>query len=1005
MKKKKTTREESERRAREPETRLKDETGGRRGEATELERRQLLTIFDGIDEPVYISAPDTYEVLYANRALKDAFGEVVGQKCYRAFQSLDSPCDFCSNKHIFGENQGKTHIWEFQNKINQHWYRCIDRAIEWPDGRHVRCEIAVDITERKQMEEELKKHREQFEELVEERTGELIDVNRALQREIAERKAAEQNVLKRLELEKIILNMSSNFVGATDIDEAINSSLADMGELCGASRAYVYLFKENQALAEIRYEWCAEGISPIRGQIQDLATAQFSWGMSKLRDGDVIEIKSVSDLPPEAIKTKEFMKEFDTESALGLPLHVGKELVGFIGFGGQAETGKWDDYDLSVLRICSEIIGNALERKRAEEALSESEERYRSLVETMNEGFGMLDENGLLTYVNDRFCEMFGYSRTELLGNHVADFLLESDRKTLYEQLEKRKKGGAEPYELTWSSKNGLKVSTIISPKPIFDPDGRFKGGFAVITDITERRRMEEERDRALKERERVMETVPDVIYALDLKGYVVSWNRITEEITGYSHEEIGRMHALEFFAEKDRPKVANAIREVYEKGRADVEADFLTKDRRKIPYSFSGRTLTNEKGDVIGITGVGKDIADLRRAEAEKEALREQLLQSQKMESIGTLAGGMAHDFNNTLAIIMGSAETALRMLPENDPNLKRINKILDASRRAKDLSMKLLTFTRKEKLNVEIVSINAIIKDLLDILKRGISKDVKIKTRLSKNISNAGVDINQIQQAMLNICINAADAMPEGGLLTIETSETALTEKGCNGRPGLEPGKYCIVQISDTGPGIPDNIINKIFEPFFTTKERGKGTGLGLSITHGIIRSHSGHIDASSGDGEGTTMKIYLPATDEAPAHKEDKPLKATTKGTETILIVDDDPDLVDMAVEALEIEGYTPLGATSGKQAVELYEKHRGEIGLVILDIVMPEMDGGDVFRELKKIDPDVNVILCSGYADEAQAKELLDEGAKEFIQKPFDLDDILVGARKTLDGKSM
>jgi len=380
---------------------------------------------------------------------------------------------------------------------------------------------------------------------------------------------------------------------------------------------------------------------------------------------------------------------------------------------------------------------------------------------------------------------------------------------------------------------------------------------------------------------------------------------------------------------------------------------------------------------------------------ERTRELLRtqEQLIQSQKMEAVGQLAGGIAHDFNNTLAVVLGTSELILGNLPLDDPNHTRLCRVIKAGKRAKDLTSRLLTFARKEKLEIGYTRIRDILLDIVDILLSSITKKIEIHTSFSEGDLVILGDANQLGQALLNICINACDAMKEGGKLRLDAAPVYL-EDDFRDANGLKSGDYCLIQIGDEGRGIPADMLNRIFEPFFTTKEKGDGTGLGLSVTEGIVKMHNGLIEVESEMGKGTNVKVYLPTVrnphDTGKAESDESPRRGNR---ETILIVDDETDFTDMMSDFLSGEGYNPVAANSGKEALDIFEKCRDDINLVLLDIMMPGMDGGEVFTALRRIRRDVRVVLCSGFSVEGKAREIMNEGACAFIQKPYDIQSLL------------
>ena len=384
-------------------------------------------------------------------------------------------------------------------------------------------------------------------------------------------------------------------------------------------------------------------------------------------------------------------------------------------------------------------------------------------------------------------------------------------------------------------------------------------------------------------------------------------------------------------------------------------------------------------------------------RMERHQRALIEQLNQSQKMEAIGRLAGGIAHNFNNILSVMIGNAELCMRDLDEADPNSARVQKIKKSGMRAKDLTAKLLALSREDELRLAPVHATELIEDVCDMLKGCIGKKVQIRTRFHASNPVLSVDFNQVTQALLNVCLNGCDAMEAGGELALETDRVTLDEDAARARPGLSPGEYCRITVRDTGAGIPEAIRDKIFEPFFTTKDKERGTGLGLYVTLGIIKGHHGAIDVADADQGGTAVSIYLPVTRECVAAEPAACGNGRNAGrNRTVLIVDDEQDFLDMTSETLTREGYRVMAAATGARAIEMYRSHGHEIDLVLLDIIMPELDGGDVFHAIRDMAHDAKVVLCSGYSAEGKVSELMQAGVNAFIQKPFvytDLDRVI------------
>ena len=358
----------------------------------------------------------------------------------------------------------------------------------------------------------------------------------------------------------------------------------------------------------------------------------------------------------------------------------------------------------------------------------------------------------------------------------------------------------------------------------------------------------------------------------------------------------------------------------------------------------------------------------NLKKQANEQIKLERQLQQAQKMESIGRLAGGIAHDFNNVLSIILGYSELLLAQISPNDPIYEKIKAIHDSGNKAASLTRQLLAFSRKQVLEKKVISINKIIRNFLKILSKMVGEDIVIKTYLSKETCTIEADPGQIEQIIMNLIINAKDAMPDGGEIIIETDVIQLDEFYTNKNVEVKPGKYVLLTISDSGEGMDEEVTAKIFEPFFTTKELGRGTGLGLSIVYGIVKQHNGYIFVYSEKNKGTTFKIYFPASDKIPENEESKTgNREILQGNETILIVDDDHSICQFILDILKPLGYNCLIANSGREAIDIIRKYKGDIHLLLTDIVMPYMNGRQLAEIIKKERPDIKIIFMSGYTE--------------------------------------
>ena len=487
-----------------------------------------------------------------------------------------------------------------------------------------------------------------------------------------------------------------------------------------------------------------------------------------------------------------------------------------------------------------------------------------------------------------------------------------------------------------------------------------------------------------------ILENVSMGVYQVTLDGKFLFANQKMTEMFGYSSfeelEAIGSIAAL-YVRSEERHHVVN---EIINKGFTNEEIEFRRKDGQSIWVKLHTRKTKNKEGAII-LEGLMEDITEKKKLEA-------QLLQAQKMESMGTLAGGIAHDFNNLLMAIQGRTSIILMNKDSSHPDIKHLKGIEDNVESAAGLTRQLLGFARGGKYEVRPTDLNELIKKQNRMFGRT-KKEVSIRGKYEENPWSVEVDQGQIEQVLLNLYVNAWQAMPSGGNLYLETENVTLDETDVKSF-AIEPGKYVKISVTDTGVGMDKATREKIFEPFFTTKEMGRGTGLGLASAYGIIKNHGGFINVYSEKGHGTTFNIYLPSS-EKEAIEENKPVEDTLRGTETVLLIDDEDMIIEVAEELFDQLGYEVLTAGSGKEAIEIFEENKEHIDIVLLDMIMPDMSGGDTYDRMKAIDPDIKVLLSSGYSINGQATEIMDRGCNGFIQKPFKMKELSQKLRGILD----
>jgi PAS domain S-box-containing protein len=685
--------------------------------------------------------------------------------------------------------------------------------------------------------------------------------------------------------------------------------------------------------------------------------------------------------------------------------------------------------------------------RKAVEFLEESEEKYKELVNLLPQIVFETDKKGNITFANYHAFDLLGYTPEDIVkGLNVIEIIAPHDRRNARKHMQKVMKGvKLDGVEYLLQRKDGSTLSVLSYYTSIIHND-KPVGLRGIAIDLTERKRTENlmriQRDLSMK-----LSTASGLIEglrlcletALQASELDCGGVYLKDETSGaldltFHHglPEAFIRSTSHYEADSDNAKLVMAGNPVYSKHQnLGVPLDESSKREELkaigvLPISHHGQVIgcmnvashTLEEVPVFSRAAletiaaqIGSVIAHLqaeealkeseKKAEKERRKLEEQLFQAQKMESIGRLAGGIAHDFNNILTSIMGYAELLkLKFTDTSARERQAADIIIKSTERASDLTRQLLAFARGGKYNPVPLIINDLIKQTINVSEKIFEKNIKVKYDLEKKLNPIEADKNQLDQVLTNIIINAKDAMPNGGELIFKTWNVYLDEEYTSKFQELKPGNYVKISIIDTGMGMPRSIKDHIFEPFFTTKGAGRGTGLGLATVYGIIKNHNGHITCTSELGKGTTFTLYLPATEKEIIIEENE--SKVIRGEETILLVDDEAYVRDVAKRQLQRLGYKAVTAGDGIEAVDIYKKKKKKIDLVLLDMVMPNLAGKETYRELKDINPDIKVVLISGFSQNDKATETLKEGALAFIQKPFklyELSKILAGVLKS------
>ncbi len=638
------------------------------------------------------------------------------------------------------------------------------------------------------------------------------------------------------------------------------------------------------------------------------------------------------------------------------------------------------------------------ERKRAEQALQESEKRFKEMYDDAPVGYHELDAEGRLTRVNRTELQMLGYTEEEMIGQYIWNFVTdeESSKQRVLNKLSGSLSQRLES-ERFFLRKDHTRIPVLTEDRLLRDAHGKIVGIRTIIQNLTERKQAEEAQKESEERYQRLIEFSPDAIgvYSNDKFMYV---NPAAIKLLGAkdASELIGRPF-LDVVHPDYKEIVHQQITAAMEKGKAlsSMEEKFLRLDGESIDVELT--SLPFVVGGKPAIQIVVKDITEQKR-------LRQELLQSQKMQSIGTLAGGIAHDFNNILNIILGY----MTLLPKyKSDDLKFSESTAAISQtvlRGAALVRQIMTFARKTDVSVEPINLIDLVHELVTMLKQTFPKIISFKEDVSKDIPCIHADHTQVHQAILNLCVNARDAMPNGGTITIKV-EQQLKEQVIEQIPAANEDSYVCISVVDTGEGMDEATRLRVFDPFFTTKPLGKGTGMGLSVVYGAIQAHHGYVHVESELGRGTTFRLYFPAQPISEwTEDSQQPIESfEIGGTETILLVEDEEYLLDLVHLMLESKGYKVHCAKDGVEALELYKLHKREIDLVFSDMGLPGLTGIDEFGKLKEINPNVKVIFASGSFEPGIKLELLKAGVKGFIQKPYMTDEILQILRKVLNEK--
>jgi len=631
--------------------------------------------------------------------------------------------------------------------------------------------------------------------------------------------------------------------------------------------------------------------------------------------------------------------------------------------------------------------------------------KYRTVFENTGTATIIIEEDYTISLVNRKAEKLSGYSKEQVEGQKKwTEFVIDEELDKLKRYHRMRRENSKETpkqYETKFVDRNGGIHDILLTIDIILGT----RQSVASLLDITKRKEIERQLKESVKRYRGFFKTSRDCVFISSEEGQWIDMNDAAVELFGYeSRAELAKTRIPELYANPDeRQKFITKIKENgYLK---DYPVNLKKKNGEIINALITSVVNKDQSGNIIGFQGTIKDITDRKESEREKNKLHKQLLQAQKLESIGTLAGGVAHDFNNILTVIMGLTQIVMNQTKKSNRNYNHLKNIYESGERAAKLTNQLLLFSRKQEMEFRPLNINKTISRLDKMLNRLIGENITIRNELAQNLWKINADETQIEQVITNLAVNARDAMPRGGRLRIGTQNMIIDKNKAHTIPDLEPGEYVQISVEDTGKGIEKEILNKIFDPFFTTKGKSEGTGMGLSVVHGIIKEHNGQINVYSEPGEGTIFKIYLPAV-----QKQGTAIKknATSEKIdqfigqgETILIVEDEKQVLTFLENMLDKYKYDYYSANNGEEALELFKDKKNQIDLLISDVVMTGIDGIALADQLKKQKPELKIILSSGYSNKKVLPGEIRKKGYQFIQKPYDSMELLKKVRKTLE----
>ncbi|MGA2400418.1 MAG: PAS domain S-box protein [Syntrophobacteraceae bacterium] len=1016
-------------------------------------RREWEGIFQAIGHPAMILDRE-HNIVQANQAVLTATGkskdEVVGKKCFDVFHAAQAPPHTCPMERFLSDGSPETVEMELEALEGIFLVSCTPVV---DDEGHTRgiIHMATDITGRKRVEQALQESQQILQSVLDtipvrvfwkDLDSNFLGCNRPFALDAGFQSPGE--IVGRNDFEMSWAEHADLY--RSDDRLLMETGIAKLGyeePLTTLGGDGIWLRTSKVPLFDVKGE-----VKGVLGTYEDItvhkrAEDELRLSERRLRKAEVTARFGNWEfiLGSDKVKSSEGAKiiyglkgsEWSIPEVQSIPLPEYRDMLD-MALDGLIKEGKPYDVEFKIRRLTDGkivdihsiaeyspeagvvfgVIHDITGRKRAEEALRESEERYRNISSSISDfAFSCIkppDGDYVINWLAGAVETITGYSIREVLDNRCWRFLVHPEDEAIFDKnVLGLEPGSSGQCEMRIIHRDGS-TRWIRAASRVAESTGRPGSHylFGSCEDITARKHSEAEISRLYRQNQLVLDATEEAIIGLDLTGKITFVNRSAAQMLGYSVEELigeglhelahhttpnGALYPLSEcpMSESIRLGVASRVRnEVLWK-----------KDGTSFPSAYSSTPIT-EFGKVIGAVVTFRDITERKRVEEERKKLEAQLFQAQKMESVGRLAGGVAHDFNNMLGVIIGRAEMALDINISTDKLRRNLHEILKAAERSADLTRQLLAFARKQTAVPKIVDLNDTIPVTLKMLRRLIGEDIDLLWIPGLDLWKVKIDPSQVDQVLANLAVNARDAISGVGAITMRTDNVVIDDSNGGETPEFVPGDYVLLSVSDTGAGMSKEVLEKIFEPFFTTKELGKGTGLGLSTVYGIVKQNDGFIYIASQPGKGTTFKVYLPRVEAETAQVPAQGVAPKrSRGTETILVVEDDEAILNLAKLILENLGYTVLAARTPIHAIQLVEEHPGDFHLLITDVVMPGMNGRQLVERLRTIRPALKCLYMSGYtADVIAHRGVLDKGVN-FIQKPFGCDDLAASVRQVLD----